>query len=92
MSKFEKSKTMRFGNVTNSVLRPPPKLNSTAETILKAIETSENDKTLKEIVNESLNQKERLYNRNVIDEVIKNMESNIEMVKKPSVKFGSYNF
>ncbi len=91
MSKFEKKASMKFGNVSKVFINPPPKI-STGEAILKAIESSENDKTLKEIVNESLNKKERLYNKNVINSIIKNMESNIEIAKKPIVKFGSYNF
>ncbi len=90
MSKFEKKASMKFGNVSKVFINPPPKV-STGEAILKAIELSENDKTLKEIVNESLNNKERLYNKNVIETVIKNIEMNVE---KPKVKvnYGSYNF
>ncbi len=90
MSKFEKKASMKFGNVSKVFINPPPKI-STGEAILKAIESSENDKTLKEIVNESLNNKERLYNKNVIETVIKNIEMNVE---KPKVKvnYGSYNF
>ncbi len=90
MSKFEKKASMKFGNVSKVLINPPPKI-STGEAILKAIESSENDKTLKEIVNESLNNKERLYNKNVIETVIKNIEMNVE---KPKVKvnYGSYNF
>lgn len=90
MSKFEKKASMKFGNVSKVFINPPPKV-STGEAILKAIESSENDKTLKEIVNESLNNKERLYNKNVIETVIKNIEMNVE---KPKVKvnYGSYNF